>query len=91
MNDLHTVNMPFIPTRFRLNESTILATDEECPSINSLKLIKQNKEDCNLIFILLYNLATNSSNSIGAPTALNTSRTHNINSGPTPSPGTTVT
>jgi hypothetical protein len=38
-----------------------------------------------------FNLASNSSNSIGAPTALKTSRTHNINSGPTPSPGTIVT
>ena len=39
----------------------------------------------------LSNLASNSSNSIGAPTALKTARTQSISSGPTPSPGTTVT
>ena len=84
--------MPFIPTRLRLNEATISASDEDRPGINSLKHIGiQQEKNVQSPRSFQSNLANNSSNSIGAPTALNTSRTHNINSGPTPSPGTTVT
>jgi hypothetical protein len=37
-NSFLTVNIPFIPTRLRLNEATISVSDEDRPGINSLKL-----------------------------------------------------
>lgn len=43
------------------------------------------------IIVLIYYDAKISSNSTGTPNCLYISLTHNINSGPTPSPGTKVT
>jgi hypothetical protein len=44
--------MPFIPTRLRLNEATISASDDDRPGINSLKLIKSEKK---ILFIFHFN------------------------------------
>lgn len=40
-DDIRTVNIPFSPTRLRLNEATTSATDADRPGINSLEEIKQ--------------------------------------------------
>jgi len=48
-----TVNMPFIPTRLRLNEATISANDEDRPGINSLEEEKKTKSNFNFFVVVI--------------------------------------